>query len=99
MIKITNKDIEHLAKLAGLEISSKEKGIYKKQLSEIVEYVGKLQKVNTKNIEPTSQTTGLKNLYRKDEVKSENCLSDKQALSGTDNIHNNLFKTKAILEK
>lgn len=99
MIKITDKDIEHLAKLAGLEISSKEKDLYKKQLSEIVEFVGKLQKVNTKNIEPTSQTTGLKNLYRKDEVKPENYLSDKQALSGTDNVYNNLFKTKAILEK
>lgn len=68
---ISLKDIGHIAKLARLDLSDKEKQKYSKELSEILDYMEKLNEVDTKNIEPTSQVTGLTNVFRKDERPTE----------------------------
>lgn len=99
MAKLTKKDVEHVAKLANLDLSDEEVEKYLKQLSSIVDYISELSKVDTERIEPTSQTTGLEDVYRTDEVNQQNCLSQDQAISGTDKIHNGYFKVKAILSE
>ncbi len=68
MNDITKAEIEHLSRLARINITDKEKEKYSKELSSILGYVEKLNKVKTENIEETSQVTGLKNIYREDEV-------------------------------
>jgi Asp-tRNA(Asn)/Glu-tRNA(Gln) amidotransferase C subunit len=55
--------------------------------------------VDTSGLEPTSQTTGLEDVYRVDEIKEENGLKVEEALSGTDKAYNNAFKVGAILNK
>lgn len=87
-------DISHIAKLANLQISSNEKVKLEKQLDETVEYVEELNEVNTKDVEPTSQVTGLENVTRKDETKPS--LSQNQALSNAKSKHNGFFKVDAI---
>lgn len=90
-------NVAHIAKLANLPLKAKEKEKFEKQLSEILTYVEKLKDVDTKNIEITSQVTGLENVAREDKV--ELSLSQKEALSGTKRQHNGFFKVKAILEE
>jgi len=99
MGKLTKKDVEHVAKLANLKLTSTEINKYTTQLSAIVDFVGELSEVNTSGVEPTSQTTGLENVFRTDEIDSANTLKIDEALSGTDKTHNNAFKVKAILNK
>ena len=53
-----------------------------------MEFVESLTEVNTENIEPTSQTTGLINVTREDKVISENMLT-----------HEDYFKVKAIFKE
>ena len=89
-------DVGHIAKLANLSLSKGEQDKFGKQLSEILSYVEKLKEVDTKNIEITSQVTGLENVTRED--KSIPSLSQKEALSNAKSKHNGLFKVKAILE-
>ena len=60
--------MEHIAKLARLRVTAEEKEKYAGQLSGILEYVEKLSAVDTANVEPTSQVTGLTNVSREDEV-------------------------------
>jgi aspartyl-tRNA(Asn)/glutamyl-tRNA(Gln) amidotransferase subunit C len=96
---LTKKDIEHIAKLANLPLTPTEVDKFQKQLSDVVGYVSALEEVDTKDIEPTSQTTGLENVYRTDEVRQENVLSVDEAISGTDETHNNYFKIPAIFTK
>ena len=55
--------------------------------------------MDTKDVEPTSQTTGLTNVTRSDEVVTGNILTQDDALSGTDNAHNGYFKVPAILSE
>jgi aspartyl-tRNA(Asn)/glutamyl-tRNA(Gln) amidotransferase subunit C len=89
-------DVAHVAKLASLPLKPGEKEKFEKQLSEILSYVEKLKKVNTKGVEATSQVTGLENVTREDETSPS--LTQDQALSNTKSQHNGLFKVKAIFD-
>ncbi|MBI3397242.1 Asp-tRNA(Asn)/Glu-tRNA(Gln) amidotransferase subunit GatC [Candidatus Woesebacteria bacterium] len=99
MSKLFLKDIEHVALLARLTLSSEEIERFGNQLSKIVDYVHELDEVDTSGIEPTSQTTGLKNVYRADKLKTEDGLSQDQAISGTEKVHNGYFMVPGILEE
>ena len=98
MAKLTKKDVLHLAKLANLKLSQEEVERFLPQLSEILEHVIELNKVDTTGVDPTSQTTGLTNVYRADEVRPSSIDQD-SALSGTDDIYNGYFKVNAILSE
>lgn len=88
-------DVTHIAKLANLPLNPEEKEKFEKQLSETLGYVNKLNSVDTKNVEPTSQVTGLENVTREDDAKPS--LTQEQALSNTKSKSNGFFKVKAIL--
>ena len=99
MAKLTKKEVLHVAKLSNLHLTEKEIVKFLPQLSKIVDFIGNLNEVDTKDVKPTTQTTGLTNVTREDKVVSENILSQEKALSGTDNVHNGLFKVPAILSE
>jgi len=99
MTKLTKKEVLHVAKLSNLQLTDKEISKFLPQLSKIVEFIGNLNEVDTKNIEPTTQTTGLTNVTREDKVVSENMLTQEEALSGTSNTYNGLFKVPAVLSE
>ncbi len=88
-------DVQHIAKLANLHIDKEEEQRVEKQLSETLSYVESLNEIDTENIEPTSQVTGLTNVARED-VAMES-LTQEQALSNTKSVHNGFFQVKAIL--
>jgi aspartyl-tRNA(Asn)/glutamyl-tRNA(Gln) amidotransferase subunit C len=54
-MKITEADVEYVAKLANLEVAPDEKKELAGQLSRIVEYVEQLNKLDVSNVEPTTQ--------------------------------------------
>ncbi len=89
-------DISHVAKLANLPLTDEEKKKFAAQLEETITYVESLEKVDTANIEPTSQVTGLENVIREDIVKPS--LSQDEALSNAKQTHNGFFKVKGILD-
>lgn len=99
MAKLTTGDVKHVANLAKLNLTEEELKKFVPQLSSIVDYISSLNEVDTQGVEPTSQTTGLTNVFNPDEVSSERVLTQDEALSGTDNIHNGYFKVKAILSE
>lgn len=69
MAKLDQQTIEHIAKLSRLKLKDKEKELYSSQLSSVLSYVEQLQKVDTENVEPLSNVTGLKNIYREDKAE------------------------------
>ena len=90
-------DVLHIAKLANLPLKKEEIEKYKKQLSSILEYIEKLQKIKTEDVAETSQVTNLENVTR-DDIPAPS-LSQDEALSNTNNKQNGLFKVKAIFEE
>ena len=54
-MKITREDVLRVADLAYLDLTDAELQTYRAQLDEILEYVGKLNELDTANVEPMAQ--------------------------------------------
>ncbi len=54
-MKITREDVVRVADLAYLDLSETELETYRKQIDEILEYIGKLNELDTTNVEPMAQ--------------------------------------------
>ncbi|MGB8325877.1 MAG: Asp-tRNA(Asn)/Glu-tRNA(Gln) amidotransferase subunit GatC [Candidatus Acidiferrum sp.] len=54
-MKITREDVLRVAQLAYLELSEAELETYRAQIDEILEYIGKLNELDTANVEPMAQ--------------------------------------------
>jgi len=67
-MKISKEVIEHIAKLARLDLTDAEKDLYGNQLSDILGYVNELQKLDITKVEDIGQITGLENQLATDEV-------------------------------
>ncbi|OGZ33381.1 MAG: asparaginyl/glutamyl-tRNA amidotransferase subunit C [Candidatus Portnoybacteria bacterium RBG_13_41_18] len=93
-------DVKHIAKLARLGITEEEEKKFEKDLSAILEFVAKLNEVNTEGVEPTAQVTGTTNVLREDEI---NQLSQSESvkegiLKNAPQKEKGYFKVKRILE-
>lgn len=65
-MSIDIKQVEHIAGLARLWITDEEKETFVSQLSNILEYVEKLNGLDTSGVEPTSHVIELTNVMRDD---------------------------------
>jgi aspartyl-tRNA(Asn)/glutamyl-tRNA(Gln) amidotransferase subunit C len=65
-MKITVADVEHVARLARLELTLGEKELFAGQMGAILGYVEKLNGVNTEGIVPTSHAVPMENSFRED---------------------------------
>jgi aspartyl-tRNA(Asn)/glutamyl-tRNA(Gln) amidotransferase subunit C len=68
-MKISREDIEHIAMLARLSLAEEEKELFGVQLSRILDYMEKLNELDTENIELTSHVLYLSNVMREDTPK------------------------------
>ena len=64
--KISLKDVEHVARLARLELSDADKERMRRELDRILSYIDKLGAVDTEGVEPTSHAVPLTNVMRED---------------------------------
>ena len=91
--ELTKEEVQHVAQLAQLGLSDEETEGFRKQLSAILEFVSELQELDTKDREPLSQTTGLKNVFRADEIRPS--LTQEEALANAKEVYKGYFKVKA----
>ncbi len=54
-MKITREDVLRVADLAYLDLGESELETYRNQIDEILEYIGKLNELDTANVEPMAQ--------------------------------------------
>lgn len=92
---IERKDIAHLMALARLNVTKQEEERLAEQLPKILDYVGQLQRVETKGIEETSRVTDLANVTV-DDVPRESAIED-DLLKQAPNVENALVKVKTII--
>jgi aspartyl-tRNA(Asn)/glutamyl-tRNA(Gln) amidotransferase subunit C len=55
VVKISREDVLRVAELAYLDLSEAELETYRRQLDDILEYAGKLDELDTRNVEPMAQ--------------------------------------------
>jgi len=70
MPKLSKEEIAHIAKLSRLKLTDEEVARYSDQLSDVLEYVGQLGEVETDNVPPLNNVTGLSNVYVEDKVET-----------------------------
>ncbi|OGW16239.1 MAG: asparaginyl/glutamyl-tRNA amidotransferase subunit C [Nitrospinae bacterium RIFCSPLOWO2_12_FULL_45_22] len=68
-MKIDRKEVEHVARLARLELGEEEIEKFTHQLSATLEYMDKLNELDTTGIEPTSHILEFTNVFKEDQVK------------------------------
>lgn len=68
-MSLSLQEVEHIAKLARLELTEEEKERYRAQLSAILEHVAQLQKLDTASIPPTTSVLGGDSPLRPDQSR------------------------------
>lgn len=91
---ITIKDVEHVAKLARLELTEEEKVKFTKQLGDVLVHVNQMNEVDTSNVEPLSHAVEFSNVMREDEVRYD-CTKEQLMMNAPDE-ENGFFKVPKI---
>ena len=68
-MKVTRETIEHIADLARLNISEKEKDKLTLEMEKILSYVDKLNELDTSDVKPMEHVIPIQNVLREDMVK------------------------------
>ncbi|MFH1347240.1 MAG: Asp-tRNA(Asn)/Glu-tRNA(Gln) amidotransferase subunit GatC [Candidatus Margulisiibacteriota bacterium] len=89
-------DVEHVAKLARLGLTEKEKKLFADQLSAILGYADVLNKLDTKDVVPASHAIPMKNVLREDKVVPCKNVDDILANAPAEEEH--MFRVPRILE-
>ena len=95
-MKITVADVEHVARLARLELTLGEKELFAGQMGAILGYVEKLNGVNTEGIVPTSHAVPMENSFREDIAKSSIGLD--KALANAPERSGSFFAVPKVIE-
>ena len=65
---ISDETIEYVGILAKLELSEEEKEQAKKDMESMLDYIDKLNELDTEGVEPMSHVFPVQNVFREDEV-------------------------------
>jgi aspartyl-tRNA(Asn)/glutamyl-tRNA(Gln) amidotransferase subunit C len=93
---ISHADVEHVAKLARLELSEDEKVNFARQLSAIFTYMDQLKAVDTAGVPPTATVLPTENVFRDDDVRPS--LPQEKALANAPDQADGFFRVPRILE-
>ncbi len=96
-MEVNDKLISKLATLSRLRFNDEEKETIKKDLEQMIQFVSKLQEVDTENIAPLLHISQNKNCMRADIV--EGSISRKEALKSAALHDNTYFKVPKIIKK
>lgn len=97
-MQLTRQEIEHVAKLARLELTEEEIIKYGEQLSAVLAYIDQLKEVDVAGVEPTAQVTGLQNAWREDVALPWAEAEREAALGLAPELEDGQVKVKRILE-
>ena len=92
---VTRKDVEHIAELARLKFEDVELDSFTDQLNEILNYMGKLNELNTENVEPLSHPVEENNVFREDEEKPS--IPTEEALKNAPEKDEHFFKVPKVI--
>ena len=91
---ITIKDVEHVAKLARLELTQDEKELFTHQLGDVLNHVEMMNEVDTKGVEPMYHPIDFSNVLREDEIIYEN--TQEELMQNAPDIEGDFFKVPKI---
>jgi len=95
--KIDKSQVKKVAKLARLELSEAEIEEFAGQLNAIIDYVERMNKLNTEGVEPMAHCLPVSNVFRDDVIKES--LGTEKTLANAPQSDGPFFKVPKILEE
>ncbi|MGZ3743389.1 MAG: Asp-tRNA(Asn)/Glu-tRNA(Gln) amidotransferase subunit GatC [Pseudobdellovibrionaceae bacterium] len=92
---IDKKTIEHIAKLARLEITEEEALEYSQQLGKAMAHFEHISKINTVGIDPLVTPSEIEEFWREDLVKQE--FTSEEMISNAPSKAGHLFKVPPVV--
>jgi aspartyl-tRNA(Asn)/glutamyl-tRNA(Gln) amidotransferase subunit C len=95
-MKLSKSEVEHVAKLARLELSAEEADRLTTHLNGIMAHFEKLQQLDTEGVAPTSHVIPMQNVFREDVTGP--CLTTEEALANAPESSDGYFVVPQIVE-
>lgn len=95
---ISQQQVKAVAALANIPVSDEQANKIGAAFDETLAVVANLQQVDTTQVEPTHQVTGLENVLREDVVDTKRMFSQEAALANAKATHQGYFVVSRILE-
>ncbi len=92
---ISKEQVEHVARLASIELTEEEKELFGKQLGQVLEHAAVIASVDTEGVPPTSHAFPLANVFRDDRARPS--LSQEEALQNAPQTENGFFVVPRII--
>ena len=98
-MKVTDKDVSYVADLANLELTDQERRRMLKDLNSILDYIDRLNELDTTNVPPMAQVSaaGDQRNLREDELRP--CLPHADAMKNAPQTDGEFFKVPKVIEK
>jgi aspartyl-tRNA(Asn)/glutamyl-tRNA(Gln) amidotransferase subunit C len=93
---LTHESVQKVAHLARLELSEAEVEQYRAQLSQLLDYVVRLEELDLEGVSPTAHAAVLQNVMRPDEVRPS--LSPEEALANAASTAGQHFLIQRVLD-
>jgi len=94
---ITKDEVNYVARLSRIKMENDEMEKFTNQLDRILEYISKLNEIDTKEIKPTSHVVDIKNVMRKDKLTGESLSNEEATAMGPDK-EDKFFRVPKIIE-
>lgn len=94
--KIDHEQVRKVAKLARLDLCEEEVGMFSDQLSHILDYIEKLNELETDDVEPLAHCLAVHNVFRQDEVRPS--LGAERTLANAPETEQQYFKVPKVLD-
>jgi aspartyl-tRNA(Asn)/glutamyl-tRNA(Gln) amidotransferase subunit C len=95
-MKISKDDVIKVAELARLEVTQEETEIFTDQLGNILEYIEKLNELDTNNVEPTYHVLDISTPLREDKVV--NWLTIEEVLQNAPESEDDFFVVPQVID-
>jgi len=96
MATITTDEVKDIAILARLEFNEEETGQFTYHLARILDYIGKLNELNTMDVPPTSHVLPMRNVVKEDVVKPS--YEREQVLANAPAVEEGYFEVPKVIE-
>ena len=97
-MRITDTDVGYVADLANLDLTDQERKRMLRDLNSILEYIDRLNELDTTNVPPMAQTSlPTAEAMRKDELRP--CLQREDALKNAPDSDGEFFRVPKVIEK
>lgn len=96
-MKVTENEVVHVADLANLELTAQDRARLVKDLNSVLEYIDRLNELDTSDVPPMAQAMTEGNVMRTDELRPS--LPHEAALQNAPDADRGFFRVPKVIEK